>query len=236
MKKDFFKEVVIIVVGKYAEIIVDLIDKEKYVNEFLIAKKMEITINQTRNILYKLSDYGLVDSERKKDKKKGWYTYFWKINAIKTLEFIKNIYSKKMEQIIDQINSRESNQFYFCKRCGIELSEDYALLQEFTCDECGGIFELKDTSRIIRELYKNKEKVMEKLKLIEIEIVKEREKIQKVKDKEKKAAAKKKVAKKKVAKKKVIKKKIVKKEVVKKTTKKKLGSVLKKVVKKVRKK
>lgn len=62
MLKKFLKEVVVIVVGRPVEEIVDLLDSKKHVNEFIIAKKMDITINQTRNILYKLSDSGLVSS------------------------------------------------------------------------------------------------------------------------------------------------------------------------------
>ena len=60
MLKKFLREVVIIIVGKHAEEIAELLDTKKHVNEFIIAKKMELTINQVRNILYKLSDYGLV--------------------------------------------------------------------------------------------------------------------------------------------------------------------------------
>jgi len=76
MLKNLLEETVEIVIGKQAEGIVDLLDGKKYVNEFIIAKKLGITINQARNILYKISDQGLVSFIRKKDKKKGWYTYF----------------------------------------------------------------------------------------------------------------------------------------------------------------
>mgnify|MGYP001579745958 FL=1 len=72
MLKKFLMDVVIIVVGKQSEDLVDILDNKKHINEFIIAKKLNLTINQTRNLLYKLSDYGLVSSIRKKDKKKGW--------------------------------------------------------------------------------------------------------------------------------------------------------------------
>ena len=128
MPKKFLKEVIIIVVGKQAEEIVNLLDGKKYVNEFLIAKKLGITINQTRNILYKISDKGLVSFIRKKDKKKGWYTYFWRIEILKTLEFLKHILLKKINHINHQTKSRETKQFYVCKRCNIEFTEEHALL------------------------------------------------------------------------------------------------------------
>ena len=122
MLEKFLREAVIVIVGKQSEEIADLLDSKKHVNEFIIAKKMDITINQTRNILYKLSDYGLVSSIRKKDKRKGWYTYFWKIEIVKCLEFLKGILEKKMEQIDHQIKNREAKQFYHCEKCNIEFS------------------------------------------------------------------------------------------------------------------
>ena len=111
MIKKFLREVVIIVVGKQSEEIADLLDNKKHVNEFIIAKKLDITINQTRNILYKLSDKGLVSSIRKKDKKKGWYTYFWKMEVLKSLEFLKAILDNKIDQITHQIKSRENGSY-----------------------------------------------------------------------------------------------------------------------------
>src|SRR3990167_1703188 len=111
MLAKFLKDVVVILVGKQAEPIADLLDSKKHVNEFLIAKKLGLTINQTRNILYKIADHGLVSSVRKKDKRKGWYTYFWKLENLKVLEFLKNILTKKIDNIANQIRSRETKVF-----------------------------------------------------------------------------------------------------------------------------
>jgi len=88
MLNKILKEIVVITVGKQAEPIADLLETNKHVNEFIIAKKLDLTINQTRNILYKISNYGLISSKREKDKKKGWYTYFWKFEILKCLEFL----------------------------------------------------------------------------------------------------------------------------------------------------
>ena len=69
MQVKFLKSVVEHLINKQSIPIVDLLVGKKDVNEFLIAKKLELTINQTRNILYRLSDYGLVSFIRKKDKR-----------------------------------------------------------------------------------------------------------------------------------------------------------------------
>ena len=249
MLKTFLKEVVAIVVGKQAEEIIDLLDGKKYVNEFIIAKKLGITINQTRNILYKISDQGLISSIRKKDKRKGWYTYFWRIEVLKSLEFLANIIDKRAEQLKNQVKSRETKEFYVCEQCNIEVNAENALLHEFTCNECGEVYSLKDSTKILKELKKEVDKLEEKLKLVQEEIYKEQGKIDKQRAKEvkieiaekvkKKAAAtaKRRAAKKsmekikKPNKKKVVKKKIKKpnkKKVMKKKPVKKTKSVKKK--------
>src|SRR3972149_12240880 len=184
MLKDLLKEVISLVAGKQAEDIVDLLDEQKYVNEFVIAKKLNLTINQARNILYKISDYGLVSSIRKKDKRKGWYTYFWKIEILKALEFLRENLLKKIENIEHQIKSRETKRFYVCPRCHIELSEENALINNFTCNECGSILVLKDNTKMIRDLRKNKEKFEKDLAIVMEEISKEKEKEEKYKVKE----------------------------------------------------
>jgi len=112
MKIELLKDISQLVAGKNTSPIVDLLFDKKNVNEFLIAKKLGLTINQTRNMLYKLSDEGLVSFVRKKDKKKGWYTYFWKIEILKTLLFLRERFFNRKEQIEKQIQSREKDFTY----------------------------------------------------------------------------------------------------------------------------
>ena len=162
----------------------ELLISEKYVNEFLIAKKMDLTINQTRNILYKISDYGLVSSTRKKDKKKGWYTYSWKIEILKSLLFLRNDLIKKISQINNQINSRETKQFYVCERCNIEISEENAMLCDFTCKECGDIFIIKNNEKFLKDIRRNLSRLNRELGFVDEEIEKQRIKMDKKKMRE----------------------------------------------------
>lgn len=231
MLKKLLKEVAIIVVGKQSAEIMDFLDTKKYENEFLLAKKLGITINQIRNILYRLSDHGLVSSIRKKDKRKGWYTYFWKIETLKSLEFLRNIQIKKIDQISHQVRKRKTKTFYVCERCNIEFNEENALLYDFTCNECGGLFSMKDNTKVLKEFNRNLDKLKKKLKIVDEEIKKEKDLIESNKlrelKKEEKQKAKKAVARKK---KKPVKKKVTKKVLKKKAVKKKVAK--KKYIKK----
>ncbi len=184
MLQKFLKESMFVVVGKPGEEVVNLLDTKKYINEFLIAKKLNVTINQTRNILYKLSDSGLVSSIRKKDKKKGWYTYFWKIEVLKSLQFYRDILAKKIEQLQHYIKSRETKQFYFCDRCNVEYNEENALAHNFVCEECGSIFSLRDNTKLLADLRKDLDKLEKLARSVDEEISAERGKIEKKREKE----------------------------------------------------
>lgn len=172
MDKKLIKESFVEAAGKIAEPIADFLDGKKYMNEFLIAKKLDLPINQTRNILYRMSEHGIVSSTRKKDKKKGWFTYSWKIEELKSLDFIRSVFEKKLSQLNNQINSRESKEFYICERCHIEFNEENALLHDFICPECGSVLMLKDNSKLIKELRKNAEAYESVLKTVNEEIEK----------------------------------------------------------------
>jgi len=208
MLKKFLREAVAIIVGKQSEGIADLLNTKKHMNEFLIAKKLDLTVNQTRNLLYKILNYGLVSFIRKKDKKKGWYTYFWKIEVLKSLEFLRSTLVKRTDQINYQIKSRETKEFYICKRCNIEFNEENALSYNFTCNECEDVFTIKDNTKLLVELKKNLGRLVKESGIIDEEIKKEKEKLEKekirvLKEEEKEKAKKKAaaVAKRKVARK-----------------------------------
>lgn len=190
MDAKLIKEAMFGVGGKPAETLVDILDGKKYTNEFLIAKKLDLTINQTRNILYKLSEQGMVSSTRKKDKKKGWYTYSWKIEELRALEFLKSILDKRLEQIQNQIKNRETVGYYSCTKCNIEFNEENALVQDFTCPECESILERSDNTNVLKAFKRNLEELEKKLEIITKDIEEEKTRHQKQKDRAVKKAVK----------------------------------------------
>lgn len=171
MLEKFLKEYVSIVAGSGADKIVDVLFKKKNVNEFLIAKKLNMTINQTRNILYKLADSGLVHFMRKKDLKSGgWYTYFWTLDENKCLINYKASLTNEISMQETVLVARKTKQFYTCKNCNLEISDEQALLSDFTCAECGEVYSLKDSVEGIREIERIIQKLTDKADLIQIEI------------------------------------------------------------------
>jgi len=184
MLKKFLRDAVSLIIGKQYESLADLLHSKKHVNEFIIAKKLDITINQTRNLLYRIADKGIISSIRKKDKKKGWYTYFWRVEVLKALEFLKGDLVSKAGQLSSQINSREVKQFYVCSTCNVEYSEESALLNDFTCPECGNVFAVKDNTKNLRDFKRTLDKIGEEIKVIDVEIGRESAILEKARMKE----------------------------------------------------
>ncbi len=168
-------------INKQSVEIIDLLAGKKNVNEFSIAKNLKLTINQTRNILYKLSDFGLVSFIRKKDKRKGWYIYFWTLNTHQALSLLDENLTKKIENLKEQLNNRTNGRHYICTTCSIEVSEEKALLNDFVCPECEEVYELSDDSEVKDELEKRISKMEKELELVLQEKNTEEEKLGKEK-------------------------------------------------------
>lgn len=152
MQTKLLNDIVSEIGGKEAGNILDLLIGKKDVNEFLIAKKLKLTINQARNIFYKLSNFGLVSFTRKKDRRKGWYTYFWTLNTYRALELLEKRLKKEIEGLEQQLKSRETKRFYLCKTCKTEITEETALLHNFICQECNSVYELNEDKKVLNDL------------------------------------------------------------------------------------
>ncbi|MFW6029721.1 MAG: hypothetical protein ACOCRO_05650 [Halanaerobiales bacterium] len=192
-KKKLLNEMVSRIGGSKAIELLGIIYGEEDVNEFLIAKKMNVTINDVRNILYKLSEHNLVSFIRKKDDDKGWYTYFWTLDEEKSLRLL----SKRLEEKINEkkklLRDRKEMTYYSCEECEREVEGGEALEQGFTCPECGEIYDVKDNSKEIEKLQKQIDRMKKRRKKVfkELKNIKDKRRKKKEKKKEKKKKMKK---------------------------------------------
>jgi transcription initiation factor TFIIE subunit alpha len=171
MQIKILKNIVGTIAGPAAVGIVDLLYGKKNVNEFVIAKKLKLNINQARNILYKLSDEGLVSFVGKKDKKNGgWYTYYWTLDIAKSLVRARDVLVNEIQSAKNSIVSLKSEAFYVCPSCHTEFTEENALLGNFTCPECGEVLQLRDGMPLINEAEKKITMLNEQLIVVQKEL------------------------------------------------------------------
>lgn len=182
------------IAGKETLSLVFLIKNKQHVSEFKIADKMKISVNQVRNMLYKLIDYNMVSFIRKKDKKKGWYIYYWTFNEARALEIFDRLLNLKIEKLNKMMELEQKEQYYSCQEDKLRFNQVEAMEQEFKCPECGQILKAEDNAPMIAKIKKRLEELANKEEFY----VQEREKRKpKPKKEEKKKIKKEKKAKKK---------------------------------------
>ena len=147
-------ELMIELIGEDSLKLIKLIKSRSNVSEFLIAEKLKISINQVRNILYRLQNYNLVTFTRKKDKKKGWYIYYWTFNLKRARELLLESKKNKLERFSKRLDRELHNSFYVCPNSCIRMDEDTAMSYEYKCQECGTILAKEDNSKIIDQIKK----------------------------------------------------------------------------------
>ncbi len=231
------EEILIGILGENAVPLIDQLIGKQNVSEFDLAKKTRFDIKVVRKMLYLLYNDNLVSFNRKKDKQKGWYIYYWTLVP----DSIKFSYFKNRRDLLFRLKKRleeeERELFFVSPDRRTRMNFDEAMEYDFRCPDTGDLLDQDDNQNIIKQLKKKIIQVEDEVaKLIEMrrskrKLVKTKQKeVKKRKVAKKKTAPKKKTVKKKPAsKKKVVKKKPVKTKVTKKIAKK---AAKKKVVKK----
>jgi len=250
--RKLIEEVASRVAGEDVIPIVNALMNKRDVSEFKLATNTKMEINLVRNMLYRLYNSNLVTSIKRKDKKKGWYIYYWTLNLPRFQYLSKDIMKNRLSQLKERLEREKSSHFYMCGRRCIRLNFEQATDFEFKCPECGDLLNQDDNAKKIKEIEKEikqlKKDIAKKLpplpkippskleKEEKAEAEKEERKAKKKTKKVKRAKVKKVKRAKKKAKKKA-KRKPAKKKLKKKTTKKKAKANPKnKIKKKVKKK
>ncbi len=149
------KEIDDLVVNLIGEEILPLVVQLKNrvnVSEFKLADALNITVNQVRNMLYRMHQHNLVTFIRKKDKKKGWYIYYWTMNDAYMREAMINFMKRKLEDFKQKLEKEMIGNYFICPNKCTRLALEQAMEQEFRCQECGELMQQQDNSRTIDNL------------------------------------------------------------------------------------
>ncbi len=131
-----------------------ILSQGENVSEFLIAEALEVPINAIRNMLYRLQENNLITFIRKKDKKKGWYIYYWTFNHPEAKATVKRMKESRIFNLKKRLEREDSSIFYTCSTKCLRVKFDNALENSFRCPECEKVLKEIDNKKIIRELKK----------------------------------------------------------------------------------
>ena len=169
---DVITKVVEDVAGQDVLPLIEVLKGKKNISEFTIAEELKEEINTIRNKLYRLYDSNLVEFIRKKDKKKGWYIYYWTFIPSRIPFLFKSIKSKKIDKLKERVKSEQGVNFFECPGKCLRMTFDKAIDLEFKCPECGDLMNQEDNAGKIEHMLKEigkLEKEIENLPKITIE-------------------------------------------------------------------
>jgi transcription initiation factor TFIIE subunit alpha len=138
------------------------------ISEFLMAEKLGIEINTIRKTLYLLQENNLVFSMRKKDKRKGWYIYYWTFDEIEAGVLITKLKSERIKNLKKRLEKETETTYYKCEKSCIRMNYENAMNSNFTCPECSRILNEADNTKqvkIIKEEIESLEETKEKVEV-----------------------------------------------------------------------
>ncbi|MBW2966436.1 hypothetical protein KY342_05010 [Candidatus Woesearchaeota archaeon] len=195
LSNDVIEDVIIEVAGADVVPLVRALKNKKNVSEFKLAERIKEEVNRTRNMLYRLHNANLVSFIRKKDKKKGWYIYYWTFDMKRVRYLVRELKKKRLKKLNERLKREKESQFFVCPNKCIRLDFDQAMNFEFKCPECGSIIQQEDNKELIEDIEK-------KIHELKNEVIEEEKPVRKVKVKKKIKVKKKKIKKVKKVKKK----------------------------------
>ncbi|MBW2977966.1 transcription factor [Candidatus Woesearchaeota archaeon] len=132
--------------------LVKLLKNRKNVSEFKLADSVKQEVNVVRNMLYRLYNVNLVSFIRKKDKKKGWYIYYWTFESRKVKYLLQKIKAKRLQRLKSRLEREKQSSFFACPNQCVRLDFDQATNFEFKCPECGEIINQEDNTEKIKQI------------------------------------------------------------------------------------
>ncbi|RMF06524.1 hypothetical protein D6764_02095 [Candidatus Woesearchaeota archaeon] len=164
LSKKQIEEVISEVAGEDVLPLVEALKNKKNVSEFKLAEMINAEVNETRNMLYRLYHANLVTFIRKKDKKRGWYIYYWTFNPKRVKYLMVDLKRQRLEKLKERLEREEAHHFFMCPNVCMRLDFEQALNFEFKCPECGTLMEEQDNRSTIENLRSEIKKLEGELK------------------------------------------------------------------------
>ncbi len=137
------------------------------VNEYEIAEALKIPIQALRNTIYQFEKHNLLSTNRKKDRKKGWYIYYLTLNEPEMEYSIGKLKREKLNKLKSILEKETSQEIYTCPNNCTRIGTEEALENQFLCKECGEVLQLENNQKRITNLKSSIEKLEEELKKLD---------------------------------------------------------------------
>lgn len=141
--------------GDEATQVVEFLNSNPGASEFDVSENIGFAVSQVRSILYDLKSKNLIDYDRRKDKEKGWYLYYWRVVPQNFEIVYRNDKRNKLHQFKERLEKEESSTFYICPNFCKRLPFEEALENNFSCSVCGALMNEENKTRKVEMLKRN---------------------------------------------------------------------------------
>jgi len=99
-----------------------------------LAEELNLKATIVRTLLNDLHAKSLVEYDRTKNKRTGWYTYVWRVREEKLREYVRNYLENKLSQLTGGMDQETGMATFNCL-CG-RVSFEAAFDNNFLCPKC----------------------------------------------------------------------------------------------------
>jgi len=151
-KRDLTRDILVESLSEDHVNIIEDLKEPRYDDD--IADNLKVKATIVRTLLNDLHAANLVEYERFKNKRTGWYTYLWNRREDKITEHVRSFLSEKLDSLNSSLESEKQSVLFNCKCSKLPFEE--ALGLDFACPECNKSLVEYDNSeeidRIVTEI------------------------------------------------------------------------------------
>ncbi|MBN1160312.1 MAG: hypothetical protein JXA43_03760 [Candidatus Diapherotrites archaeon] len=131
------QEIISAIGGRNAIDLLELmITEKKGAIDEVYAEKLSLKITEIRTILNRLHYRGLVEYQKTRDEKSGWYTYTWGIKKVEIANLLKKKLQEELEKYQEKLQANESYMMFSCSNDCHKVPFEIAAEYEFRCPDC----------------------------------------------------------------------------------------------------
>jgi transcription factor E len=148
MKSGIIRDVLVESLSDSHVSVLDRLNEPKYDED--VAGELKVKATVIRTLLNDLHQNSLVEYERSKNKKTGWYTYLWVRREDKIKEYVYTYVHTQLSELNTRLDDETKNVTFQCS-C-MRVPYDAAMDSNFVCKACSKEYTECDNSEIIDEI------------------------------------------------------------------------------------
>jgi transcription factor E len=148
MKSGIIRDVLVESLSEGHVSVLDRLSAPKYDED--VAGELKLKATVIRTLLNDLHENSLVEYERTKNKKTGWYTYLWVRRDEKVTEYVQKYLKTQLLELNNKLDDETKNVTF---QCGcMRVPYGTAMENNFLCGSCSKEFTECDNSEVIDEI------------------------------------------------------------------------------------